>query len=73
MATTPTLLPANRMARWLHVPVRWLKAEAAAGRIPHLDADGRLLFNPMTVERLLLKRAARGEGEGSRESAVLSR
>ncbi len=45
------------MARHLRVPVRWLKAEAEAGRIPHVKADAVLLFDPETVERVLLERA----------------
>jgi hypothetical protein len=40
------------------VPVRWLKAEAEAGKIPHVKADTVLLFDPNAVERVLLERAA---------------
>jgi hypothetical protein len=48
--------------------VRWLKAEAEAGRIPHVKADTVLLFDPEAVERVLLERAqaAAGNGEGER-------
>ena len=45
------------MARRLRVTMKWLRAEAEEGRIPHLRAGRILLFDPETVERLLLKRA----------------
>ena len=38
------------MARHLRVSVKWLRAEAEAGRVPHLKADKVLLFDPATVE-----------------------
>jgi hypothetical protein len=52
------------MARRLRVPVKWLREEAAAGRVPHLRADKALLFDPDAVERVLLERAGR-EGVAS--------
>lgn len=57
--TDAKLLPVGPMARLLRVPVRWLKAEAEAGRIPHVQAERVLLFDPETVERVLLERARR--------------
>ena len=51
------LLPVGPMARLLRVPVRWLRAEAEAGHVPHIKADRVLLFDPETVERVLLERA----------------
>jgi hypothetical protein len=57
MTTQSRLLPLNRMARELRVPVRWLRAEAEAGRIPHVKAEQVLLFDPETVEAVLLARA----------------
>lgn len=45
-------------ARFLNVPARWLRAEALAGRLPHLRAGHRLLFHLPTVVRLLAERAA---------------
>jgi hypothetical protein len=51
------LLPVGPMARRLRVPVRWLRAEAEAGRIPHVQAERVLLFDPDTVEAVLLHRA----------------
>lgn len=53
----PRLLPTGPMARRLRVPVRWLRAEAEAGRIPHVKAETVFLFDPETVERVLLERA----------------
>jgi hypothetical protein len=51
------LLPLGLAARYLRVPARWLRAEAEAGRIPHLRADTALLFDVATVEALLIERA----------------
>jgi hypothetical protein len=45
------------MARVLRVPVAWLRREAEAGRVPCLRADRVFLFDPDTVERVLLERA----------------
>jgi hypothetical protein len=41
------------------VPAAWLRAEADAGRLPHLRAGSAYLFDVDTVERLLLERARR--------------
>jgi hypothetical protein len=60
----PRLLPLNPTARSLRVPARWLRAEAEAGRIPHLKAGRVLLFDVDAVERVLLDRA-RSEGLAS--------
>jgi len=56
------------MARRLRVPAKWLRAEALAGRLPHLNADGQILFNPAAVESVLSARAAgeRVAGGGGR-------
>jgi hypothetical protein len=56
------LLPAGPMARRLRVPVRWLKHEADAGRVPHVRAERAYLFDPVAVEASLLKRAGQVEG-----------
>jgi len=45
------------MARLLRVPVKWLRQEAEARRVPCLRADKALLFDRDTVERVLLERA----------------
>jgi hypothetical protein len=50
------------MARLLGVTSRWLRAEAEAGRIPHLPADKTILFDADLVERLLAERARRPMG-----------
>jgi len=44
------------MARRLRVPATWLRAEADAGRIPHLRAGSALLFDPEVVERIVFDR-----------------
>jgi hypothetical protein len=54
-----------RMARALRVPAEWLADEARSGRLPHVNACGRLLFNPVAVEKALAERAMT---EGLRES-----
>jgi hypothetical protein len=58
------------MARLLGVTPRWLRAEAEAGRLPHLPADKTILFDADLVERLLAERArqpanAQAEGRGA--------
>jgi excisionase family DNA binding protein len=55
---TETFLPPESTADRLGVPVAWLRREAQAGRIPHLKAGRRILFNPELVERVLLERTA---------------
>jgi hypothetical protein len=51
------LLALPSMARRLRVPSRWLRAEALAGRVPCLNAGGRLLFHAPAVEAALIERA----------------
>jgi hypothetical protein len=51
------LVPISVAARWLRVPVRWLRAEAEAGRIPSLRADKQFLCDLGAVETALLERA----------------
>jgi len=57
--THESLLSLARMAHCLGVPQTWLRQEADAGRIPHLKAGSRYLFNPKAVEPLLIERAAK--------------
>lgn len=57
--STRRLYAAGRMARRLGVTVRWLRGEAEAGHIPHVAADRTMLFDPETVEQVLLERARR--------------
>ena len=47
----------STMATRCGVSESWLRAEALAGRIPHLIANRRLLFNPQQVEAALVRRA----------------
>ena len=61
MFSAPQLLTDRLMARRLHVPLRWLRAEAKAGRIPHVQAERVLLFDASTVERVLIERARQAE------------
>jgi hypothetical protein len=56
MSTATALTPLGLVARLLHVPAAWLRAEADAGRLPHLRAGRAYLFDPELVERLLLER-----------------
>jgi hypothetical protein len=62
MITAPIsrLLPVGPMARRLRVPAKWLREEAEAGRVPCLQAGRALLFDPETVERVLVERARQG-------------
>ena len=65
--TAPSLLPLNVVARRLRVPVRWLRAEAEAGRVPCLSAGKAFLCDPQVVEAVLLERARQPVGaEGHR-------
>jgi hypothetical protein len=57
MMNNSKLLPVGPMARRLRVPVRWLRSEAEAGRVPCLKAERAILFDPETVESVLLERA----------------
>jgi hypothetical protein len=57
MMTDSRLLLAGPMARRLRVSVRWLRAEAVAGRIPNVQAERVFLFDPEAVERVLIERA----------------
>ena len=48
------------MAARLRVTAKWLRAEAEAGRLPHVKADKVFLFDPEAVEAALLERARGG-------------
>lgn len=58
---TERVLNLPRMARRLGVTQKWLRAEAAAKRIPALVAGGRLLFDPGAVEESVARRAAQSD------------
>lgn len=67
-ANTPeAFLPLRRAAARLGVPAAWLRAEAHAGRVPHLRVGRRLLFNTAAVEAVLSDRAAQ-EAKGSADA-----
>jgi hypothetical protein len=53
------LYPLGSAARMLRVPASWLRQEAVAGRVPHLAAGKRLLFDVPTVARILQRRATK--------------
>lgn len=58
---TPSERPLKlaEMARLLGVSVTWLRAEAERGALPHVKTDRGMLFDRVTVERLLIERAKR--------------
>ncbi|MDP6558260.1 MAG: hypothetical protein QGG71_26590 [Pirellulaceae bacterium] len=58
MINEPELLLDRYLARNLRVTVGWLRDEADAGRLPHVKAGNRYLFNSEAVRRVLLERAA---------------
>jgi hypothetical protein len=58
MDATRRPLTLSMMARRLRVPVGWLRAEALAGRVPHLPAGRQILMDPEAVEVSILERAA---------------
>ena len=58
MTNDPQLLFDGLLARRLKVTVAWLREEADAGRLPHVKAGNRYLFNDEAVRQTLLERAA---------------
>jgi excisionase family DNA binding protein len=52
------LLSLPALAEALKLPESWLKAEADAGKIPHLRIGKRYRFNLQTVVEVLAQRAA---------------
>lgn len=59
MSNDPQLLSDGLLARRLKVAVAWLRDEADAGRLPHVKAGKRYLFNDEAVRQSLLDRAAK--------------
>jgi hypothetical protein len=57
MARSQRLIPLKVMARRLGVRPDWLRTEAESGRLPGVLAGHTVLFEPASVERLLLERA----------------
>ena len=56
------LLSLPALAQALNLPGAWIKAEADAGRIPHLKIGKRYRFNREAVIRALAERAAMTAG-----------
>jgi excisionase family DNA binding protein len=56
--TTAQLLSLPALATALNLPEAWIKAEADAGRLPHLRIGTRYRFNRDAVLRTLAERAA---------------
>ena len=56
MSPSPETL--NQLSRRLEIPTTWLRQEARAGRLPHLQAGRQILFDPESVNRVLVERAA---------------
>jgi hypothetical protein len=54
------LAPLGAAARLLRVPAKWLRAEAEAGRLPHVKAGNVLLFDVALIQAILLD-LAQGE------------
>ena len=48
----------RELSRRLHLPMAWLREEAAAGRIPCLKAGTKFVFDEAAVRRALLLRAS---------------
>lgn len=51
------LVTIGRLARILHVSVRWLREETDADRIPHVRAGRETLYSPDAVRHSLAARA----------------
>ncbi len=58
METQTKLIDAVELADRLGLSAKWLRREASAGRIPHLRAGDRTLYNVDAVERELVRRAS---------------
>jgi len=63
MNQQPKLLNDSDLARWLRVPVKWVREEADAGRLPCVPAGNTHLFDPKLVETVLAKRAREGANQ----------
>ena len=56
--TYDEIMSATSAARRFGVSVVWLANEARQGRLPHLNADGKLLFSELALKRALLALAS---------------
>ena len=50
------LLPLQQAAGLLHIPAKWLRSEADAGRVPHIKAGARYLFELSSLTESLATR-----------------
>lgn len=66
------LLSLPALAKALNLPKEWIKAEADAGKLPHLRIGKRYRFNHEAVVRTLTERAAHCDDAGRRSSESLS-
>jgi len=64
-ATTNQLVPIALIARQLRVPVKWLRAQADAGRIPHIRAGNQILAQFDGVHSALLARVSKSQALGA--------
>lgn len=51
------LMHAKALARFLKVEESWVRSEAEAGRLPHVRAGDRMIFDPAAVVEALRERA----------------
>jgi hypothetical protein len=70
MLTQSKLLPIGPTARRFRIPVKWLRSEAEAGRVPSLKAGRAILFDPEAVEAVLLERARHSATTSNEEAAA---
>ena len=61
-----TYVSLRRAATEIGVPMSWLKAQADAGRLPHLRCGRMRRFNIAEVERLLRERAIAASSAGGK-------
>lgn len=67
MSPRPTkLATARSLALWVGCDKQWLLREAEAGRLPHVNAGGRILFDPEAVEEALIERARKANQASGR-------
>ncbi|MEX1090139.1 MAG: helix-turn-helix domain-containing protein [Phycisphaeraceae bacterium] len=66
-ANAPRFLTIRDAAAELGVPTDWLRAEAAAGRVPCLHAGRATRVNPEAVARALDERANKGNAQAVRD------
>jgi hypothetical protein len=52
-----TFQPVRAVAARVGVPAAWLRAEAEAGRVPHLRTGRQILISLEQAEQVLLQRA----------------